>query len=120
MIEFTPYFREFIKDTLRVLKDDGTLVMIVANKGFQRMKCRSTSEIMSFILRCNLLKIKEIVGVSCCLKIWPYEFHWRVSRYNYFLLPLMPFWADVTVVKLKKTELEVVSTFVEDYGVVNV
>lgn len=119
LLEFSRYSVEFLKEFYRVLEGQGTIANISFNKCMRQKKCRSADKIIDLLMEDDKFRINKIVGIDREFSAWPYNFSLDVSKYNEFLLDIIPFLSDVVFINAVKVEPETIPLFVPNYGIAN-
>lgn len=85
----------------------------------RQKKCRSADKIIDLLMEDDKFRINKIVGIDREFSAWPYNFSLDVSKYNEFLLDIIPFLSDVVFINAVKVEPETIPLFVPNYGIAN-
>jgi SAM-dependent methyltransferase len=118
LLEFRRAGSAFLKDVFRILKNDGKLVIISANKNSSVKKSlfatskkntakiikNDVNEIMRLLTDASF-GITGVFGINKKLRFWPYNFSYNINRYNEALISVFPFLSDIVVMMAEKTEL---------------
>lgn len=101
-LEFTDNATDIIKDIYRVIKTNGRLIIVLANKS--AILENSSLKLNSIILDLISFEftIGSIVGVNKHFDFWPYRIGYSLNRYSEVLLRFFPFLSDVIVISAEK------------------
>lgn len=119
LLEFSRYSAEFLHEFARVLYGQGTLINLSLNKHLPKRKIRSSNNIFQMIENNHKFEIKKIIGLGNGLQIWPYDFDVNVSKYNVFLMNMLPMLSDMVLIRASKIEFAPISAFEPSYGIAN-
>jgi hypothetical protein len=127
-LEFFRKNDDFLWELFRILKNNGKLVVIFANKKrinalhpsdsiVKNVKLSPSDMISS--LTAAAFEINSISGVNEKFNFWPHSFSYNLNRYNEVFIRFFPLFSDVILMVARKSALipEAIINLEEQYGI---